>query len=155
MIWRDVVGFEGRYEVSDEGSVRNAQTGRMLKPQRCTNRYLALCLGRKNRRLVHRLVAEAFIPNPDRKPHTNHKNGKRADNRAENLEWVTCSENHVHAHHQLPRKTHARQRAVVLSDGRRFASVSAAAVTLGVADGSVSSAVRLGHRCKGYTVQYV
>lgn len=86
MIWRDVVGFEGRYEVSDEGSVRNAQTGRMLKPQRCTNRYLALCLGRKNRRLVHRLVAE---------------------------------------------------------------------VTLGVADGSVSSAVRLGHRCKGYTVQYV
>lgn len=153
MNWRDVVGFEGRYEVSDTGAVRNAQTGRVLKPIVCTNHYIAASLGRGNRKLVHRLVAAAFIPNPEGKLCTNHKNGKRADNRVANLEWVTVSENHLHAHHSLPRKAHANTKAVMVG-ARWFPSVSAAAVALGVVDGSVASAVARGHRCKGHTVQY-
>ena len=54
--------------------------------------------------LEHRLIAEMYVPNPDNKPCVNHKNGIKSDNRPDNLEWVTYSENHIHAHRVLKRK---------------------------------------------------
>ena len=71
----------------------------MNKPFKNRDGYLVATLynGRKkNRTGAHRLVAMAFIPNPENKPQVNHINGDRADNRPENLEWVTCSENNLH-----------------------------------------------------------
>lgn len=70
-----------------------------LKPNR--RGYIRVHLSIKNIKFqvsAHRLVALSFIPNPDNKPHINHKNGVKDDNRIENLEWVTCSENNFHAH---------------------------------------------------------
>ena len=171
--WRDIDGFEGLYEVSDLGRVRSLDReverltrwggltlyrykGHVLRLQRCSNKYYFVRLGKGRSHLVHRLVAAAFIPG-DTNLQVNHKNGIRNDNRAENLEWVTCSENHFHSYETLPRKKHSAARRVVVRAGKEhyFPSVSAAAQWLRVSPGAVSSAAIAPHRCKGYEVRYV
>lgn len=82
------------YSISDLGNVRNDKTGRILKFYVKPSGYKQVQLGRKTiPQYIHRLVAQAFIPNIDNKPQVNHKNGNKGDNRAINLEWVTASEN--------------------------------------------------------------
>lgn len=97
--WKQVIGYEGLYEVSNYGNVRNANSGHVLSQSNTTTGYKKVELyknGRKSLK-VHRLVAFAFINNVDGKPYINHKNGNKADNRVENLEWSTQKENVNHA----------------------------------------------------------
>lgn len=158
MSWRDISGYEGRYQVSAAGEVRNVRSGRVLKLTTFSNGYLGVKLGRASRmHLVHRLVAVAFVPG-DVLLQVNHRNGRRTDNRADNLEWVTCSENHQHSYRELPRKPHALRRTVqIIGEGGRrvFQSGVAAARFLRVSPGSVASAAQNNHKCKGYEVRYV
>jgi len=107
-IWKDINGYEGKYQISNLGRVKSlARTTtyndgrkkfiieRILQPILCKIGYYSLGLsldGVPSVVTIHRLVALTFIPNPENKRAVNHKNGVKTDNRVENLEWVTDSE---------------------------------------------------------------
>ena len=108
-MWKPIAGYEGSYEVSDDGQVRSVdrvscgrrQRGRVLAQQsHPKKKYRTVALSRAGtmfRAQVHRLVAEAFIPNPLNLPMVNHRDLVRTNNRVSNLEWVTRQENMDHA----------------------------------------------------------
>lgn len=82
------------YLIGSDGSIKNSN-GMKMAPFKTKNGYMKINLLKKGF-YMHRLVAECFIPNPEEKPQVNHKNGDKTDNRVENLEWVTNSENMLH-----------------------------------------------------------
>lgn len=99
-IWKDVMGYEGLYKVSTYGNVFIVSKNRNQTPLKVRNGYLLVDLfksGSKKRISIHRLVAIHFLDNNENKPQVNHKNGIKTDNRLENLEWSTASENQRHS----------------------------------------------------------
>lgn len=112
-MWRDIEGFEGLYQISSYGRVKSLQmytTGRIikrdkiLKPFSNGNGYLVVHLRKNNKRFVkyvHRLVSEAFIPNPNKYPCINHMDESKNNNKADNLEWCTFRYNNNYGNHNI------------------------------------------------------
>ncbi len=89
-------GYNGKYTITRNGEIVNHKLNRVLNHNDNGRGYKIVCLNRKNC-YVHRLMAQTFLPNPQNKTEVNHINGNRSDNRLENLEWATPSENITHA----------------------------------------------------------
>lgn len=137
--WKPVTGFDGYYEVSNFGRVKTCKHSFVRKdgkpmtiPERIINGsvdtkgYLQVDLkidGKRYIRCIHRLVADAFIENPEKKDQVNHKDGNKLNNSVDNLEWVTCKENIRHAwgnHLNGPLKGEKHGNHILTDDAVRY-----------------------------------
>ena len=120
--WKDVNGFEGLYQVSNTGKVRNAK-GHVLNPSDNGKGYLRFSLSRgrccNSTQYLHRLIAGAFIPNPDNLPEINHKDENKRNNNIDNLEWCTVTYNRMYGTRNIRSALGKRRKikGIRLSDG--------------------------------------
>lgn len=158
--WKDIKGWEGKYQVSNLGRVKSlnyCNTGNpsILKTGTDCNGYLKVTLYRNNKGKtynVHRLVAEAFIPNPQCFPEVNHKDETRTNNNVENLEWCTRQYNLNYG-----TRTQKQSKLVMcVETGEVFNSVSEVQRMLGFPSGDISKCCN-GKRntCHNFHWQYI
>lgn len=183
-VWRDVAGFEGLYQVSNHGRVRSLDhtvrangrlmhiRGRVLRSN-VPSPYLGIILsknGKAHPARIHRLVAAAFVDNPDGLPCVDHIDGDKTNNAATNLRWCTQKQNMCAASdkglmrpvpyaqrtiEQQERYSKSRKKPVVRSDGKEYESTADAAADLGVTYSAVMHVLRgLAKTCKGYSFTY-
>lgn len=102
-IWKDIKDYEGKYVVSNLGNIKSLKTNKKcyLSKSKCYKRVLLYKDGKAKGYSVHRLVAQAFIPNPNNYPCVNHLDCDGSNNNANNLEWITYKENNNYKNHNL------------------------------------------------------
>lgn len=163
--WKDIPGYEGRYQISNKGRVKTLnykRTGKakILKHDKTWNGYhtIVLRIGGAGSKQIHplisRLVASAFIPNPNGKDFVNHKDGNRDNNSVENLEWVSREENELHKIYVLGNPSGCcipPCKIYCVETGEEYRSISYAAKCVGVCQARMSAAVSSGGKVKGKT----
>lgn len=167
-LWKDVPGHSG-YQIHPDGEVRSfwsrggdvrktppyiTEKNRILKKGLGGAGYYTVMLGRGKSKNMHRLLAEIFIPNPETKKTVNHKNGNKADNRLENLEWATYSENILHACRVLGKRVREKSATSKLTenDAREIRSlISFGAMSKDLAEAYGVSRSTICHLLKGRT----
>lgn len=175
--WRDIQGYDGIYQVSNLGRVKSLsrinyanhhQKERILVPVDHGKIYLFVHLskGKKVKQtLIHRLVANAFLPNPDNKPQVNHLDEDKTNNRVDNLEWCTSQENVTYGHRienswKTRTKNNKRGRQVkkISLSGKVlkvYSTVTCAAEENGVTSPAIASAIGRNGTSAGYKWRYV
>lgn len=174
-IWRDIPTYEGLYQVSNFGRVKSLgrfgynlflgrywRRERILRPHKHSNGYIdvELCKdGIKTKFLVHRLVARAFIPNPENKPLVDHIDTDRTNNRAENLRWVdrfqilhkplTMAKYRAAMALQRGGKNHKARSVINLDTNQVFETLTSAALASGVHRETLRRAILHGWKCAG------
>lgn len=176
-IWKQINGYEGLYEISNFGNVRSCERvvshgkgsssrklkSKLIRPWDDNHGYHSVSLsknGKVKKYKVHRLVAEAFIPNPEGKATVNHINEIRSDNRVSNLEWATYQENNNFGGHN-DRVSKTLSKAVVQLNKKdekiaEFASVKEAGIATGVNPANIKSCLHHANRilAGGYKWRY-
>lgn len=162
-IWRDIDVCQWKYEVSSFGNIRHKKNKNNLS-QNLVFWYVHQTLSDNwypKRFRLHRLIAKAFIPNPEKKPYVNHINWIKNDNRVENLEWVTASENNIHSHKELKQKTNSWQPKTISQYDKEwnlittFKSVAEAGRQLNISHQQISNSLVMKQKtCHGFIFKY-
>lgn len=174
-VWKDIQGYEDKYQVSNYGRVRSKERvvdrgkygllevhAKNLTARQKENGYLIVGLYSHNKgknAYIHRLVAKAFIPNPDNLPTVNHKDGNKKHNFVSNLEWTSYSDNNKHAYnhgltHSNKNNSHMSKKvkAYDLSGNLKytFPSMREAERELKLSNGTVHMAIKKGWHYAGF-----
>lgn len=162
-IWENVKGYEGFYEVSSLGRIKNSKTGKILTPCADKDGYQVGCLhknGRKKMIKWHRAVAMAFLAREAGANQVNHKDGDKKNNCVNNLEWCTASENVTHRLYTLNKEMKIKRRRVrCIETEKEYPSMHQAARELGGSYGALSQALNPNtptrHTFKGLHWEYI